>query len=171
MLIHYEALELFARQILEATGVATDKAHLVAHSLVASNLRAVDSHGIQLLPFYIDQIEHGNINVHVAGHVVSESGGCVLYDGENAIGQVVADRCCDHAMRVAKQNGIAIVVARDSNHFGAAAFWGSKISSAGLLSLVMCNASPLVAPWQGKEPRFGTNPICVSVPGPRTWQL
>ena len=171
MLIHYEALELFARQILEATGVATDKAHLVAHSLVASNLRAVDSHGIQLLPFYIDQIEHGNINVHVAGHVVSESGGCVLYDGENAIGQVVADRCCDHAMRVAKQNGIAIVVARDSNHFGAAAFWGTKISSAGLLSLVMCNASPLVAPWQGKEPRFGTNPICVSVPGLRTWQL
>jgi LDH2 family malate/lactate/ureidoglycolate dehydrogenase len=35
----------------------------------------------------------------------------------------------------------------------------------------MCNASPLVAPWQGKEPRLGTNPICVSVPGPNTWLL
>src|SRR5262249_7936825 len=34
-----------------------------------------------------------------------------------------------------------------------------------------CNASPLVAPWQGKEPRFGTNPICMSVPGPDAWLL
>jgi len=36
---------------------------------------------------------------------------------------------------------------------------------------VMCNASPLVAPWQGKEHRFGTNPICMSLPGPDQWLL
>ena len=40
-----------------------------------------------------------------------------------------------------------------------------------MLGIVMCNASPLVAPWQGKDPRFGTNPICMSVPGPDTWLL
>ena len=56
-------------------------------------------------------------------------------------------------------------------HFGAAAYWAQRISSQGLLALVVCNASPLVAPWQGKETRFGTNPICVSVPGPDTWLL
>jgi LDH2 family malate/lactate/ureidoglycolate dehydrogenase len=65
-----------------------------------------------------------------------------------------------------------MVVARESNHFGAAAFWAQHMSSAGLIGMVMCNASPLVAPWQGREPRFGTNPICVSVPGPgNTWLL
>jgi LDH2 family malate/lactate/ureidoglycolate dehydrogenase len=35
----------------------------------------------------------------------------------------------------------------------------------------MCNATPLVAPWQGRERRLGTNPICMAVPGPRTWLL
>ena len=49
--------------------------------------------------------------------------------------------------------------------------WAQRISSAGLIGLVMCNASPLVAPWQGREPRLGTNPICVSIPGPRKWLL
>jgi LDH2 family malate/lactate/ureidoglycolate dehydrogenase len=39
------------------------------------------------------------------------------------------------------------------------------------MSIVVCNASPLVPPWQGKETRFGTNPICVSVAGPNTWLL
>jgi LDH2 family malate/lactate/ureidoglycolate dehydrogenase len=38
-----------------------------------------------------------------------------------------------------------------------------------MVGIVMCNASPIVAPWQGKEPRLGTNPICMSVPGP--WLL
>src|SRR6202035_1652700 len=40
------------------------------------------------------------------------------------------------------------------------------------IDIVICNASPLVAPWQGCEQRFGTNPICMSVPGPeKTWLL
>jgi LDH2 family malate/lactate/ureidoglycolate dehydrogenase len=58
-----------------------------------------------------------------------------------------------------------MVVARDSNHFGAAAFWAQRISAADQIGIVMCNASALVPPWQGKQPRLGTNPICVSVPG------
>ncbi len=39
-----------------------------------------------------------------------------------------------------------------------------------LIGIVMCNASPMVPPWQGKQPRFGTNPICMAVPGGR-WLL
>jgi LDH2 family malate/lactate/ureidoglycolate dehydrogenase len=58
-----------------------------------------------------------------------------------------------------------MVVARESNHFGAAAFWAQKFSDRGLIGIILCNASPMVPPWQGREPRFGTNPICVSVPG------
>ena len=30
---------------------------------------------------------------------------------------------------------------------------------------MLCNASPIVAPWQGREGRVGTNPICMAVPG------
>ena len=63
-----------------------------------------------------------------------------------------------------------MVVARESNHFGAAAFWAQKYAREGLIGIVMCNASPMVPPWQGKQPRFGTNPICVAVPGGR-WLL
>ena len=47
------ALSKFCRQLLCAVGVPTDNAKLVGDSLVAANLRGVDSHGIQLLPTYI----------------------------------------------------------------------------------------------------------------------
>jgi LDH2 family malate/lactate/ureidoglycolate dehydrogenase len=68
-------------------------------------------------------------------------------------------------VRIARTHGLALVVAKESNHFGAAAFWAQRISRAGYIGIVMCNASPMVPPWQAREPRVGTNPICMSVPG------
>ncbi len=171
MTLSPEALTQLGREILLRAGVPPAKAEVVITSLVASNLRGVDSHGVQLLPYYLERIEGGTIDVHTDGHVVSESGGCLLYDGEFGIGQWISQICCDHAVRLAKTSGLAYVVARNSSHFGAAAWWGRRMSSAGMIGVVMCNASSLVAPWQGKEPRFGTNPICVSVPGPDRWLL
>jgi LDH2 family malate/lactate/ureidoglycolate dehydrogenase len=164
-------LARFACQLLYAVKVPPPKADLVARSLVAANLRGVDSHGLQLLPFYIDQILMGNMSVTADGHVASENGACLTYHGESGIGQWISEICCGHAIRLAREHGMALVVARESNHFGAAAFWAQRMSAVGLIGIVMCNATPLVAPWQGREARFGTNPICMSVPGPNTWLL
>jgi len=154
-------------------GVPAEKAHLVAKTLVAANLRGVDSHGVQLLPYYLEQIEWGDMDAGAAGRVISESGGCLHYDGQNGIGQAIADTCCNHALRLATEHGLGLAIARESNHFGAAAWWAQKMSVPGHIGIVMCNASPIVPPWQGKETRVGTNPICMAVPGgvERPWLL
>jgi LDH2 family malate/lactate/ureidoglycolate dehydrogenase len=162
-------LTQFATDILLAAGASPEKASITAESLVASNLRGVDSHGLQLLPFYIEQIMAGEMDPKSDGQVVSEFGSCMVFDAQNALGQWVADTCCRHAVRMASANGAAVVVARESNHFGAAAWWAQKMRAAGQIGLVFCNASPIVPPWQGREGRIGTNPICMSVPGP--WLL
>ena len=167
------ALTEFAGSLLEAVGVPASKAALVASSRVAANLRGVDTHGVQLLAFYLDRLERGESDARAEGRVVSESGGCLVYDGENGLGQVISDICCGHAGRLAKQQGVSSVAVRDSNHFGCAAFWAQKISEAGCIGIVMCNASAIVPPWQGREGKVGTNPICMSVPGDggRPWLL
>ena len=171
MTLSSDILTRFAYQLLISAKVPHPKAELVAQSLVAANLRGVDSHGLQLLSFYIELILMGNIDAQTDGRVVSENGACLVYDGQNGIGQWISEACCAHAIRLAGTHGIGIAVARESNHFGAAAFWAQRMSSKGLIGIVMCNASPLVAPWQGCEQRFGTNPICMSVPGPNAWLL
>ncbi len=171
MTLASDVLVQFAIELLTAVKVPPAKAEIVAKSLVEANLRSVDSHGLQLLPFYIEIILMGNIDIQTDGRVVSESGGTMVYDAQNGIGQWISGICCDHAIRLARAHGLSVVVARESNHFGAAAFWAQRMSRAGMIGMVMCNASPLVAPWQGKDPRFGTNPICMSVPGADTWLL
>ena len=165
VLVSATDLTTFAAALLEAVRVSAAKAQLVAESLVASNLRGVDSHGMQLLPYYLEQIEWGDMDANADGRVISESGACLLYDAQNGIGQAIAETCGAHAVRMAGAGGMAMVVARESNHFGAAAFWAQRMSAAGQIGIVMCNASSLVPPWQGKEPRLGTNPICMAVPG------
>jgi LDH2 family malate/lactate/ureidoglycolate dehydrogenase len=168
-LISADALTRFSEDILTAAGVPSHKATVAAHCLVGSNLRGVDSHGIQLLPFYIDQLLAGELDPAADGQVISESGSCLHFDGQNALGQWVAETCCGHAIRIARSNGVGLVVARDSNHFGAAAWWAQKMRDAGQIGIVVCNASPIVPPWQGREGRLGTNPICMALPGP--WLL
>jgi LDH2 family malate/lactate/ureidoglycolate dehydrogenase len=146
-------------------GVDPDTAALMGDSLVAANVRGVDSHGLQLLPFYIAQVEDGRVAAREMGEPVSESGAVMVYDGRNGLGQAVAARCSDHAVRLARSHGLGCVVARESNHFGAAAWWAQRMSDQGMVGIVMCTASAVVAPWQGRETRWGTNPICCSVPG------
>jgi LDH2 family malate/lactate/ureidoglycolate dehydrogenase len=171
IVIPHQPLTLFAAKLLEATGLPSDTSTLVAESLVASNLRGVDSHGVHLLLWYTEQLRIGNINLHARGHVASQNGACMIYDGENGIGALISGICCDHAIRIGKSAGIGIVTARNSTHFGACAWWAQKIADAGLIGIVMCNATPLVAPWQGREKMLGTNPICMAVPGPKTFLL
>jgi LDH2 family malate/lactate/ureidoglycolate dehydrogenase len=171
--VEHKALEAFAQQLLQGVGVAPHRAALVASNLIFGNLRGVDSHGMQLLPYYVDQLNSGLIDGAQDGEPLQEGGGTMLYNAANGLGAVTSAICCDHAIRLAKANGIAFVVARDANHFGAAAYWGRRISSAGLIGFAFCNASPIVPPFQAKEPRLGTNPICMAVPGPEdtAWLL
>lgn len=157
----------WSERVLVAAGVAPEHAALVAESLVGANLRGVDSHGVHLLTHYLDQIHAGDMDVAATGEIVSESGACLVYDGRNGLGQVISAICTGHAIRLAEAHGLGMATARESNHFGAAAWWAMKIAATGKIGLAFCNASPIVPPWQGREGRFGTNPICMAVPAGR----
>jgi len=168
-------LEDFGTRLLAAAGVPGGNAALVARTLVAANLRGIDSHGVHLLSYYLKQLAASQLRPSEEGVVISESGSCLVYDGRNGLGQITAQHCCGHVTRLAARHGAAVVTARETNHFGACFWWAREIARHGMLGLVFCNSSPLVAPWQGKERRFGTNPICMAVPphagGDEPWLL
>ncbi len=168
-----EPLETFSRSLLETAGVPRDRAALVARSLLAANLRGVDSHGVQLLVLYLPHLEAGFVNLSTDGRIVSETPTTMVYDGDNGVGQWIAAIAARHAVRLASNAGIGLVTVRNSNHIGMAAFWAQMMVDAGHIGLVFTNASPLVAPWQGREKRLSTNPICMAVPGGarRAWLL
>src|SRR6202043_370874 len=98
MTLSSDVLTRFAYELLIAAKVRPAQADLVATSLVAANLRGVDSHGLQLLPFYIELILMRNIDIQTDGRVVSENGACLTYDGQNGIGQWISETCVVHTI-------------------------------------------------------------------------
>ncbi|MCX6611060.1 MAG: Ldh family oxidoreductase [Acidobacteria bacterium] len=142
--------ELCSR-LLEGVGVNLSEANFAATALVASNLRGVDSHGVALMRYYLEQLECGDMEPQGDPELLHNSGCTALVDGHNALGQIVARFCCDRAISLAMDHGCGIVSARHSNHFGAAAYWVQRLNAAGFIGIVLCNASPAVAPWQGKD--------------------
>lgn len=173
--IRIQAVELlaFSRGLLTTAGMPEDRAGLVAEALVAANLRAVDSHGVQLILHYLPDLRAGFMNITTDGRIVSETATTLVLDGEDGVGHWIARNACDHASRLAAGAGLGMVTVRNSSHIGMAAFWAQRMVERGQIGLAFTNATPLVAPWQGAEKRLSTNPICMAVPGGRrpAWLL
>ena len=56
---HSSKLSGFCVAVLEKAGVSKENAEIVAHSLLAANLRGVDTHGITRLPIYVERLRAG----------------------------------------------------------------------------------------------------------------
>lgn len=165
MLASPEEVESFAIRLLAAAGVARRYAEVTASNLLFGNLRGIDSHGVRLLTYYVPHLRAGTIRPDTQGHAIREAASLCVYDADSSLGAASAEACCEIAIRLATAQGIGMVTARHANHFGPAGFWAKRIAAAGHIGLAFCNASPIVAPWQAKEPRYGTNPISMAVPG------
>lgn len=88
-------------------------------------------------------------------------------DGDNAMGAVVAQRAMAEALARAETVGIGVVVARRSNHFGAAGYWARQAVAQDCIGICITPASKSLAPYGSKAPLFGTNPFAVAVPAGR----
>src|SRR6185312_1347775 len=157
----------FATDLLAAVGVARDEAALVAASLVGSNLRGHDSHGVLRLPQYIAFIEQGQYRHGVELKIESETPAAVVCDGQWGLGQVQAHRLLDLVVPKARELGVAVATARNCGHIGRLGEYAERAAASGLLLLATVNnggAAQRVAPPGGLEPRLSTNPFCAGVP-------
>ncbi|MFI6645524.1 Ldh family oxidoreductase [Streptomyces sp. NPDC050504] len=151
-----------AVRALTGHGVADGDAGAVADALVETTARGVATHGLRLLPGYLDDLERGVANPRPKIGAVRESGPAVLLDADAALGVVAGLAGAAEAVRRAAEYGIAAVVVRNSNHFAAASIHSRAMSRAGMVGWVMTSASSRVAPYGGVAPLLGTNPVSVA---------
>lgn len=163
---HFAPADLhdFAEHVLGMLGVAEGDAWTVADSLIAANLRGVDTHGIQLLPVYVRRLVAGVVEPRPKLRTVAEGPAFAVVDGGNGLGPVVGAYAMDKAVALARGAGVAAVAARHSNHFGAAAWYADRAAAQRMIGIAMSNGTPALAPWGGRRPFFGADPVAVAVP-------
>jgi len=154
----------YCAAIFRGAGVPREAARTVADSLVEADLRGVASHGTTRVGIYIERLCAGLVNPRPKVAVVRETPTTVLLDGDNGLGAVVGVQAMDEAIRRAAEFGTAWVSVRNSNHFGAAAFYVQRAIAARCIGLALTNAPATMALWGGRPPFLGTNPFAMGVP-------
>jgi LDH2 family malate/lactate/ureidoglycolate dehydrogenase len=157
-------LVTFVTKVLEAVGVPARHAGLTAEDLVAADIEGVPSHGVMLLPLYVERIKAGSVSAEGTGVVVSDRGSAIVIDAENSLGQVVAHKAVDLVSSRAKSSGLAAVAIRNAFHFGAAGRYAKMIADQGAVGIVMSNTRPLMPAPGGAEAMVGNNPIAIAMP-------
>jgi LDH2 family malate/lactate/ureidoglycolate dehydrogenase len=154
----------FCLNALRAVEVKEDDAKTIAESLISANLRGVDSHGVARLPAYVERVVKGLIDPLGPIEVVREYGATTLIDAHNNFGQIAAMRAVHLVAEKARRFGVASVGVRNANHFGMTAHYALKLTEQKLIAMILSNGPPAIAPWGGKTPMIGTNPICIGFP-------
>jgi len=151
-------------RILAAAGVALGDAALVAEDIVAADLEGVASHGVMLIPMYLDRLLKGSISTASAGEVVWNKDGAIVIDAGNTLGQLTAHQAVDLAVTRARDIGLAAVAVRNAFHFGTAGRYARLIADQGCIGMVMSNTRPLMPAPGGAEALVGNNPLAIALP-------
>ncbi|MFX1327501.1 MAG: Ldh family oxidoreductase [Promethearchaeota archaeon] len=157
-------LENFMRDVFEGLGVPKEDASIIANVLITSDLRGIESHGIQRCKMYYDRIKEGIYEPNTKIDVIKESSTTALLDGNCGMGHVIAYKAMKMAIEKAKTSGLGAVAVRNSTHFGIAGYYSLMASKEGMISVVTTNARPSIPPTFGCEPMLGTNPLTIGAP-------
>ena len=165
VIVSHEKLQAFIISVLEAFKMPRQTAELTARLMVRTDLRGVDSHGIGMLPRYVEWIRGGFIIPWAEPVIARDDMATGLVDGQQALGYYPSTVAMELAIAKARTYGVGIVAVRNSNHFGAAANYSTMALPHNMLGLATTNA-PNVAmvPTFGRKAMLSTNPISVAAP-------
>src|SRR5436190_5265788 len=124
-MLHFtpETLCDFVSRLFVAAGASQDEARVVAASLVGSNLRGYDSHGVALARWYLSQIKNGELVPGAAFTVRHETAALLAADGGLGFGQLQCGRLVDRVAAKARSVGVACGTLVQCGHVGRLGEW------------------------------------------------
>ena len=116
---HYsvDALASFAASLLLAAGMDDEKAHTVARLLILTDMMGRRTHGLAIVPLYIDDIRKGAMQVTGRPEAVRDTGATMLWDGAYLPGLWLVNRAIDAAIaRVAGFGVVTVSIRREERN-------------------------------------------------------
>jgi LDH2 family malate/lactate/ureidoglycolate dehydrogenase len=162
--ISFERLLDLLSQLFAAWGFCNEDSAILARLVLEADLRGIDTHGIQRLPFYRRIIRDGHVHTDAKPTVVRESAVSAVVDAKKTMGHLAARHSMQLAIAKAQETGIGIVATRNSNHFGIAGCFAQMASEQGLVGICCTNSYPIMPATFGDIPVIGSNPLAFAFP-------
>ena len=159
-----ERLRDFIRKVLMKLSIRADVAEHLAAALIQASLRGVDSHGVRLLPHYLEGVKKGRINPNPNYKFKKTSHSTGTLDADHTFGHAAGMEAAKKVIELAKEGGTGHVAIYNSSHFGAAAFYALEIAKHDMIGMSFTNTDALIKTYAGKRSFLGNNPICFAAP-------
>ena len=163
-----EPLTRAIEAIALAGGSDAAEARSVAENLVTANLTGHDSHGIGMMPRYVEALLEGGLHANRHVEVKLDAASLLALDGGAGYGQAIGLQATRMAIERARKHGVSITALGNSHHLGRIGHWAEMAVAQNLISVHFVNVQSFarVAPFAGADRRFGTNPVCIGIPLP-----
>ncbi|MFA6506458.1 MAG: ureidoglycolate dehydrogenase [Treponemataceae bacterium] len=165
VIVRKEELAKLVSTKMTQTGMPKKDADVVADVLVYADLRGVHSHGVIRVEHYMQRIRSGGMNLKTDFTMKRLKPSVALVDAKGAAGHVSMKYATEEAVKIAAEQGIALVGVKNNSHCGALAYYADIALKAKKAVLVCGNVNKLVVPFGGSEPFFGSNPMAFGFPG------
>ena len=160
----YPLLRQFCRDVFSSYGFTSAESKNITDVLLRADLYGIESHGIQRLIRYHNEILSGLVNIKAEPRTITETAVSAVIDADKSMGQLISIQAMDAAVGKAQNTGIGMVAVRNSNHFGIAGYYAQMASEANLLGICMTNTEAIGVPVYGKRAMLGTNPVALAFP-------
>lgn len=156
----------FAEDLLIRGGMEADKAATTAEVLVEGDMIGHETHGLQLMHWYLECLADGSLNGTGSYEVVADKGAGFVWDGRLLPGAWLLSRALDQAMARVRDHGMVGAAIRNCHHTCALSAYMRKATDQGLIVQISASnpAAARVAPYGGTRPVLTPNPLAMGFP-------
>ncbi|MEF2553711.1 Ldh family oxidoreductase [Aurantimonas sp. A2-1-M11] len=162
----HRALIGYAHDALAANGLETGYAQIVAETLVEGDLLGHSTHGLALLPRYLQELAAGQMTKAGEPTIVRDQGASAAWDGNYLPGPVLVRRALALCAQRARDAGVATVAIGKSHHVACLAAYLKAVTDKGMAAIIASSspATASVAPFGAVEGIYSPNPIAAGWP-------
>ena len=160
----FAAIETLAIRALEASNVSAANAHSVAASIAAAERDGQPIVGLSYLPTYCDHAACGKVDGHAVPTLDFRGPAVFRVDARAGFAHPALSLGLPTLAAAARRDGLGALSVSNSYACGSLGYFVEKLAEDGLIAIMVANASPSMAPFGGKVPFFGTNPIAFATP-------
>ena len=157
-------IEDLAASALARCGATALQAGATARSVRDAEAEGIRNVGLGYLPLYCSHLLCGKVLGTAVPVVAAPDGAMLRTDANLGFAHPAVELALDPVDRLARSHGVALLTITRSYSAGVLGWMVDLLARRGFVALGFANSSPLVAPWGGRIPRLGTNPLAYAVP-------
>ena len=159
-------LKQFAADLFASTGLARERADMMAETFLQADLMGFTTHGLHRVASNLKWLESGASRLHGEPNVLFDRGNCFNWDADFLPGPWVVNQAIDQALERVGEEGVVTATIRRSQHIACLAAYLPKIVERNCVGILTCStpAEETVSPQGCKTPLFSANPIAFCAP-------